>query len=62
MQTKRDDPQLYRFVCPDCGMGDIELGHLVTAGDMHCVVCLTDEDRYVRLRRWLDEEGTNKAP
>ncbi len=51
--------QLYRFTCPECGMGDAELGHLTTSDEIHCVVCLIDEDRYVRLRRWLAEENTS---
>ena len=37
-------------------MGDTELGHLVAVDDIHCVVCLIDEDRYVRLRRWPAED------
>lgn len=46
---------VYSFMCPDCGMSDTELGHLVAVDDIHCVVCLIDEDRYVRLRRWVAE-------
>ena len=51
--------ELFQFVCPECGMGDAELGHLTTAEEIHCVVCLIDEERYVRLRRWLAEEGVS---
>ena len=61
METKRVHVQLYRFTCPDCGMGDTELGHLTTADELHCVVCLIDEDRYVRLRRWLEEEAVTEV-
>ena len=46
---------IYSFVCPECGMGDTELGHLIAVDDIHCVVCLIDEDRHVRLRRWTAE-------
>ena len=62
METKRVTVQLYQFVCPECGMGDAELGHLTNGDDIHCVVCLIDEDRYVRLRRWLADEDVTEAP
>ena len=47
----------FRFACPECGMTDEELGHLATADDLHCMVCLVDEERHVLLRRWLVEES-----
>lgn len=61
METPRTSLHVYRFQCPDCGMGDAELGHLLPADELHCVVCLIDEDRYVRLRRWLAEENAIEA-
>ena len=54
-RSQRSDV-LFRFVCPDCGMSDRELGHLSAIDEIHCIVCLIDEDRHVRLRRWLAEE------
>jgi hypothetical protein len=42
----------WKFHCPVCGFGDGEHGHLLAAHEVHCVVCLEEEDRYVRLRRW----------
>ena len=58
-----DKPQigmsLFQFMCPECGMSDAELGHLAAANDIHCSVCLIDDDRYVRLRRWVAEEPTS---
>ncbi len=51
----------YSFICPECGMGDVELGHLTPVDELYCVVCLVDEDRYVRLRRWLAEEAEQTA-
>ena len=45
----------YRFVCPECGMGDAELGHLGAPDEVHCMVCLIDEQRHVILRRWFVE-------
>ena len=47
----------YRFSCPECGMGDNELGHLVTADEVHCMVCLIDEQQHVVLRRWFVEDA-----
>ncbi len=48
----------YRYICPECGMTDTELGHLATQDEIHCFVCLVDEQRHVVLRRWhVDEPG-----
>ena len=48
--------EIYRYVCPECGTGDGELGHRATADEVHCMVCLIDEDRHVVLRRWFVDE------
>ena len=45
----------FRFTCPDCGMTDAELGHLATVDEVHCMVCLIDENRHVVVRRWITE-------
>jgi hypothetical protein len=37
-------------------MSDAEVGHLATADEIHCFVCLVDEQRHVVLRRWQVEE------
>lgn len=42
----------WQFHCPECGFGDTEHGHLLTAQEIHCIVCLEEDGRYVRLRRW----------
>ena len=54
--TTHVEVRCYRFVCPSCGMGDAELGHLVTHDEVHCMVCLIDDEQHVILRRWLVEE------
>lgn len=55
--------RFWHFHCPECGMGDQEFGHLAEAHDIHCEVCLVDQDRHVRLRRWLaDDESAAHAP
>ncbi len=62
MEKSPTGRRVYLFVCPDCGMSDAELDHLATDDDTHCIVCLIDEDRYVRLRRWLaDAPATEPA-
>jgi chlorite dismutase len=58
MVERRVELHMFQFVCPDCGMSDTELGHLAGADDIHCIVCLVDDERYVRLRRWIAEEAT----
>ncbi len=45
----------WHFHCPECGLGDGELGHLLTASEIHCIVCLEEDDREVRLQRWLPD-------
>ena len=53
----------YRYICPDCGMSDVELGHLATLDEVHCMVCLIDDDRHVILRRWhMEEMEADAAP
>ena len=47
--------RLFRFQCPDCGLGDYETGHLVAADEVYCVVCLEEEGRLIRLHRWEEE-------
>ncbi len=42
----------WHFHCPECGFGDTEHGHLLTAHEIHCVVCMEVEGREVRLHRW----------
>jgi hypothetical protein len=34
----------WHFQCPECGMGDIELGYLAGDQDYYCEVCL-EQDR-----------------
>ena len=42
----------WHFHCPECGVGDNELGHLLAAQEIFCIVCLEEGGRQVRLRRW----------
>jgi hypothetical protein len=34
---------MHRFLCPECGFGDHEVGHLVSEADIYCVVCLEEQ-------------------
>jgi hypothetical protein len=43
---------IMRFQCPECGMGDYEVGHLVAEPLEHCVVCLDEHGRLIRLACW----------
>jgi hypothetical protein len=45
----------WHFHCPACGAGDGEFGHFATDDEVHCLVCLEEENRFVVLRRWLAE-------
>jgi hypothetical protein len=46
------NPAFWSFRCPECGVGDRELGHTLTAHEIYCVVCLDETERQVRLQRW----------
>jgi hypothetical protein len=49
---------LWHYRCPECGVGDGELGHHAELDLIWCEVCLEDK-RHVRLKRWPveDESG-----
>ena len=49
--------RLFRFQCPDCGLGDYETGHLVAADEVYCVVCLEEEGRQIRLTAGRKRRG-----
>ena len=46
----------WHFHCPECGMGDFELGRLAHDQELICEVCLEEGRGGVRLERWLPEE------
>lgn len=52
--TRQTSVPLWRYHCPECGMGDREVGHLGADHAIYCEVCLEDR-KPVRLRRWLEE-------
>ena len=43
---------IMRFQCPECGIGDHEVGHLVAEPVEYCVVCLDEQGRLIRLECW----------
>jgi hypothetical protein len=46
-----DHRNFWHFECPECGLGSAEFG----PADAHaflCEVCLDEENKHVRLRRW----------
>ena len=45
----------WHFQCPECGMGDEEIGRLAEADEIYCEVCITEAELYVRLHRWCAE-------
>ena len=47
--------RFWHFECPECGIGDEELGALAKSRDIYGEVCL-QEGRHVRLRRWSADE------
>ena len=46
---------MFRFHCPECSIGDREVGHLTRDTEIHCVVCLEDHGRLIRVHCWEEE-------
>ena len=45
---------MFRFQCPECGMGEHEVGPMAET-EIHCVVCLEERGRVIRVHRWVEE-------
>jgi hypothetical protein len=45
----------WHFHCPECGIGDFELGRLADDQELLCEVCIEEDCREVRLDRWLPQ-------
>jgi hypothetical protein len=41
---------------PECGFGNHELAHLVTANEIYCIVCLEEQRRQIRVEYWEESE------
>jgi hypothetical protein len=48
----------WHFYCPDCRMGDFELGRLAADQEFVCEVCLEEGRGIVRLERWPAKDTT----
>ena len=46
-----------RFQCPECGLGDHEVGHMVSEGEIYCIVCLEEQGRQIRVECWEEAEA-----
>ena len=51
----------WHFQCPECGMGDAELGHLAQADDIYCEVCWSESELHVRLHRWPSDPDASQG-
>jgi predicted RNA-binding Zn-ribbon protein involved in translation (DUF1610 family) len=48
--------RFWHFHCPECGMGDFELGYLAADQEFVCEVCLEDGRGEIRLERWTADD------
>jgi hypothetical protein len=48
----------WHFHCPECSMGDFELGHVAAEQEFFCEVCLEEDRGEIRLERWTAAEVT----
>lgn len=46
----------WHFHCPECGLGDFELGHLAADQELFCEVCVEEGRGLICLERWLVDE------
>jgi hypothetical protein len=46
----------WHFHCPECGMGDFELGYLANDHQFFCEVCVDEGRGLIRLERWPVED------
>jgi hypothetical protein len=52
----------WHFHCPECGMGDEEVGQLVHVDEIYCEICISESELYIRLHRWpADFHDTGEA-
>jgi hypothetical protein len=49
----------WHFQCPECRMGDFELGRLAADQEFLCEVCLEEGRGEVRLERWSADDPTS---
>jgi len=47
---------ILRFQCPECGVGDYEIGYLTDSAEVYCVVCEEEIGRLIRLHYWEEAE------
>ena len=52
---------MYRFHCPECSLGDREVGHITPGTTIHCLVCYEEEGRLIRLHCWEESEDADQA-
>jgi len=45
-----------RFQCPECGLGDFEVGHLTDDREVYCVVCAEEAGGLITLQCWEEAE------
>ena len=45
----------WHFQCPECGIGDAELGRLAADQELYCEICAEERRVSIHLRRWLPE-------
>ena len=53
---------MLRFQCPECGFGDREIGHLKDEGEIHCVVCVEEQGRYIHVHCWEEPDQARLRP
>ena len=51
LKTRQTSVPLWRYQCPQCGLGNDEAGQLAADHAIYCEVCV-EEGSYVRLARW----------
>ena len=61
MRLRREAITVLHFQCPECGLGDYEVGYLTDGADAYCIICQEEDDRLVRLHRWEEDDQLKPA-
>jgi hypothetical protein len=49
------------FQCPECGFGHHEVGHLISETEVHCIICLEEHGRLIRVHCWEEAVEPDQA-
>jgi predicted nucleic acid-binding Zn ribbon protein len=61
MPTTQTNIPLWHYHCTECGFSDAEIGSLAATHAIYCEVCLEEDEKHVRLKRWQADDAASGA-